>query len=258
LQKVYTQKLQEKQEILLRNEAELSTLNNTKDKLFSIIAHDLKGPINSFRGLLEMHTTGSVSKEEYDIIIPKALQGIQGISEMLNNLLVWARTQMLGTILNQENIDVNELVQNTVSILNTTAKNKKISLVNTIPKNTISYSDRNHLRIIIRNLIGNAIKFTNPKGEILISSTELDTKLQITVADNGIGMNAETLEMLFTTEPMKSTFGTNNEKGTGLGLLLCKEMAESNGGELWVSSVLNKGTTIYFTVPLKLKQKETI
>ena len=197
LQKVYTEKLKEKQEILITSEAELSASNNTKDKLFSIIAHDLKGPINSFHNLLEMTTTESMSKDDYDFVIPQALHGIRGISDMLNNLLLWAKTQMQGIVPHQENIDVHKLIKNTVSVLNPMAEKKEINILNTVPINTSSFSDKNHLTIIIRNLLTNAVKFTNQKGEIRISATELPTKLQVSIADDGVGMNKETLAALF-------------------------------------------------------------
>lgn len=258
LQKKYTQNLQEKQEILITREVELCDSNKTKDKLFSIVAHDLKGPINSFHSLMQMYSEDTISKEDYDSLFPKALQSIQGISEMLNNLLIWAKTQMIGIELIQENIDINDLVMSTVLLLKPSAQKKEINILNTIPENTISFSDRNHLDIIIRNLISNAIKFTNIKGEITVNVIEKGNKLQLAVADNGVGMDLETQSMLFEKKHMQSTYGTNNEKGTGLGLSICKDMVESNGGKIWVSSKLNKGTTIYFTIPTKLDNEKTV
>jgi signal transduction histidine kinase len=249
LQKQYTQELQEKQNQLLQHEAELSEANKTKDKLFSIIAHDLKGPINSFYGLLELSLTGDMSKEDYNRLIPKALNNIQGISVMLNNLLEWAKAQMKGIIVEQRNLEINSVLENTIKVLTPLALKKEITIVNNV-MNTNCFSDKDHLIIILRNLISNAIKFTNTKGIITISSNEKNNFLEIAVADNGIGMAAETVELLFKNAHMDSTFGTDNEKGTGLGLFLCKEMAEGNGGELWVNSEENVGTTVFFTVPL--------
>lgn len=249
LQKKYTENLQEKQNALIMREAQLKESNKTKDKLFSIIAHDLKGPINSFHGLMKMSSDESISQEDYDELFPEALKNIQGISEMLNNLLVWARTQMKGITLKQENVDVHLIATSTLSLLIPIANKKEISIQNNIPKNTISFSDKNHLDVILRNLISNAIKFTHQKGEIILTMIEKNNELQIEITDNGVGMALETQSKLFDKKHATSTYGTHNEKGTGLGLSICKDMVESNGGALWVSSIQNKGTTIYFTVP---------
>ncbi|WP_036154585.1 tetratricopeptide repeat-containing sensor histidine kinase [Maribacter forsetii] len=252
LQKKYNKKLQEKQDALLMHEAQLEESNKTKDKLFSIIAHDLKGPINSFYTLMKMTSNETISKEDYNTFFPQALRDIQGISEMLNNLLIWAKTQMKGIVLDRSNIKVCKIVKNTVSILTPLAEKKEIDILNNIPEKTISYSDANHVIIIVRNLISNAIKYTNKQGKIVISVTEKEDELQIEVADDGVGMDKETQEMLFQKKHIKSTFGTNNEKGTGLGLSICKDMVESNGGRLWVASEPNKGTSIFFTISKKM------
>ncbi|MBT2160528.1 tetratricopeptide repeat-containing sensor histidine kinase [Zobellia barbeyronii] len=258
LQKKYTKNLQAKQEILIQKEAELCESNRTKDKLFSIIAHDLKGPINSFHSLMKMSTSVSISKEQYISLMPKALSGIQGISELLNNLLIWAKTQMDGIVLEPKNIDLHDIAEQSISVLTTLAQKKEISIVNEVPENTISYSDKNHLDVILRNLIGNAIKFTNQKGEIHIKVEDKDDALQLEVVDNGVGMDLETRSNLFKTKYVKSTFGTNNENGSGLGLSICKEMVENNGGKIWVSSVRKQGTTIYFTVPKKSNKIDAV
>ncbi|VXC27234.1 ATP-binding protein [Maribacter litoralis] len=249
LQKKYTQELQEKQEILLQHETELSEANKTKDKLFSIIAHDLRGPINSFYGLLELSLTEQMTKEQYNVLIPKALNNIQGISVMLNNLLEWAKAQMNGIVVEPRELEINSVLENTIKVLTPLASKKDIKIVNEVP-DTKCFSDQNHLTIILRNLISNAIKFTHVNGTINISATRKDDFLEVAVSDNGIGMSTKKVEQLFKNAHVDSTFGTNNEKGTGLGLFLCKEMAESNGGKLWVTSIENVGTTVFFTVPL--------
>ncbi|MBU2996314.1 tetratricopeptide repeat-containing sensor histidine kinase [Cellulophaga baltica] len=252
LQAKHTKELQQKQKVLLQHEAELSESNNTKNKLFSIIAHDLKGPINSFLLLMKMSLDETISIDEFKALFPKAIHDIQGISDMLNNLLVWANSQMEGITLKQVNIDIYKNATKTISLLEPIAKKKEINIINKIQKNTISFSDRNHLNIIIRNLISNAIKFTNIEGEIKINSIENEDSIQIQISDNGIGMDEETLVNLFERKHMKSTYGTNNEKGTGLGLSICKEMVESNGGKIWAKSIVTEGTSIYFTVPKKM------
>ncbi len=251
LQKKYTRELQEKQNALILHDAELVESNKTKDRLFSIIAHDLRGPIGSFHSLMELYLDNSLSKEESNYILPKALQEIKGISRMLNNLLIWAKTQMTGIEVKKQNIDIQKTVEDTVLLLTPFADGKNIFIKNSIPKNIISYSDKNNINIVMRNLISNAIKFTNNNGEILIKLIEKDDKLQIEVRDNGVGMDLETLDKLFKKNNTDSTYGTNNEKGTGLGLSLSKEMVESNGGKLWVTSFPDQGSSIYFTIPIK-------
>jgi signal transduction histidine kinase len=252
LQRKFTKELQEKQNNLLKREAELSTANDTKNKLFSIIAHDLKSPINSFHSLMEFSNSKDISKDEYDILFPKALKDIQGISEMLNNLLIWSRTQMKGIVLKQINIDVFEVVNTAISLLVPVAHKKQITIINEIPKNTISFSDKNHLNIVLRNLISNAIKFTNKSGKIVIGSKHIDGCIQVFVKDNGTGMNSETKNMVFKKASMKATYGTNKERGTGLGLSICKDMIERNKGKIWITSEEHIGTTVYFTIPEKM------
>ena len=231
--------------------AKLKDSNRTKDKLFSVIAHDLQGPINSFYSLMKLYMDKEFSKEESAYLFPKAMADIQNISDMLNNLLLWAKTQMQGTTIKQQNIDINALVKDNIELLNPLAEKKSIKITTTIPENTLSYSDRDHMDIVLRNLISNAIKFTNRNGEIHINSFEKDDELQIEVSDNGVGMDLETQSKLFEKNNTESTYGTNNEKGTGLGLSLCRDMVESSGGKIGVSSIKDKGTTIYFTLPIK-------
>jgi signal transduction histidine kinase len=251
IQKKYNHRLKKKQTELIKHETELQEANDTKDKLFSVIAHDLRGPINSLQALIKLYVDDSLSKVEVDMILPKALHDINGISDMLNNLLVWARTQMSGSMIKPSNLNLETLVNENIKLLNPLAEKKNITLTSTIPTNMISFSDRDHIDIVLRNLLSNAIKFTNEKGEVTISAIELTDKYQIKVKDNGIGMSIEAQTKLFDKNNTKSTYGTNNEKGTGLGLSLSKEMVESNGGKIGVDSKLNEGTTFFFTVPLK-------
>lgn len=249
LQNKYNYNLQTKQKILLLREAELNDSNKTKDKLFSIIAHDLKGPIDSFYLLMKMYMNDAITKEESDNLFPKALEKIQGISDMLNNLLIWAKSQLKGVVITPEIIDVTKMVNNIILLLTPMAEKKEIRIINRIPENTFSLSDRNTVNIVVRNLLNNSIKFTNLNGEISINLTKKETELQIEVKDNGIGMNLETQASLVEHKSTQSTYGTNNEKGTGLGLALCIDLVEKNGGKLWVSSVKNVGTIVYFTIP---------
>ncbi|APQ19033.1 tetratricopeptide repeat-containing sensor histidine kinase [Maribacter hydrothermalis] len=249
-QKKLNSQLQQQQKALIMHESELQEANDTKDKLFSVIAHDLRGPINSFHSLIKLYVDNGLTKEEIDMIFPKALQEITRISDMLNNLLIWAKTQMYGSVNNPVNLDLRILVNENIQLLNPLAHRKSIVLINNFPENIISSSDRDHLDIVFRNLISNAIKFTNLNGEVTINVIELVDCYQIEIKDNGIGMGKITQSKLFNKNSTKTTYGTNNEKGTGIGLAISQEMVLSNGGKIWVDSKLNEGTSIFFTVPL--------
>ena len=238
--------------------AELSDSNETKDKLFSVIAHDLKGPIGSFYSLMKLYMDKEYSKEEADHLFSKALDNINNISDMLNNLLLWAKTQIQGNIIKKQNININTIVKDNIELLNPLAEKKSIQISNYIPENTFSYSDRDYMDIVLRNLISNAIKFTNTHGEISVNSFIKNNELQIEVSDNGVGMDLETQSKLFEKNNTESTYGTNNEKGTGLGLSLCRDLVESNGGKIGVSSIKDQGTTVYFTIPVKKEYLKVI
>lgn len=258
IQKKFTKDLQIKQEALIKREAELSDSNKTKDKLFSVIAHDLRGPINSVYSLMNLYFEESISKKDFDNILPKAKQEIHGVSELLKNLLLWGKLQMKEAVINPENINILKKVANNITLLSPLAEKKSITIKNAIVADIFSFSDRNYIDIVFRNLITNAIKFTNVNGEISIKAIDKGNEIQIEVEDNGIGMDVATQKKLFEKNNHNSTFGTNNEKGTGLGLSLCKEMVESNGGKIWASSTKNKGTTIFFTVPAKAINEELV
>ncbi|SNR46392.1 Tetratricopeptide repeat-containing protein [Maribacter sedimenticola] len=250
--------LQKKQQILVNRELQLKESNNTKDKLFSLIAHDLRGPIHSFHGLMQFYVRGQMTKEETDKFLPVALQDLSSIADMLDNLLIWGKTQINGTKHEPKNININDLIENNMRLLKPLADKKSIQVKSNVEKNLVSYSDDAHVDIVLRNLIGNAIKFTQKNGEITIDAMENESQLVLSVADNGVGMSPEKQENLFNKNNYESSYGTNNEKGTGLGLFLCKEMVEMNGGRIWVKSVIGQGSTIYFTVPKKLKLRKAI
>ena len=258
IQKKLNKQLQIKQENLIIRESELQEANETKDKLFSVIAHDLRGPINSFHSLLKLYVENGLSKEQIDTVLPKALHNIQGISDMLNNLLIWGKTQLNGTIIKPSNVDLRVLVNENIELMKPLAIKKSITLLNNLPENIISFSDRDLIDIVLRNLISNAVKFTNENGKVNINVVEMSHKYQIEVKDNGVGMAQENQSNLFDKNHTKTSHGTNNEKGTGLGLSLSKEMVESNGGTIWVESELNVGTSIFFTVPFRSQNNDGV
>ncbi len=241
-----------KTKALEKREEELSAINNTKDKLFSIIGHDLRGPINALASILQMLKDKDIDQEEFSKFIPKVSNDVDAISFTLNNLLSWGRTQISGSTSDTSNIPLKNLIDDNIKLLDETAKKKTIVIHNKISSEILIWADRNHIDVVIRNLLSNAIKFTHKKGEIIFSAFDKQEFIEIKIEDNGIGMAEEFTHQIFSeTSELISTYGTANEKGTGLGLTLCKEMVAKNKGKIWVESAVAMGTTFYFTLPKK-------
>lgn len=234
---------------LEEKEKYLEELNQTKNKLFSIIGHDLRGPIGAFQSLLKLFKQGEMTNEEFLSFIPKLKVDIDNISFTLNNMLSWGQTQLNGSITNLGETDLNVLIEENIGLLSEIAYSKSITIKNMVLENTKIWSDMNQIDIVIRNLLSNALKFTPNGGQIIIGAIEKTRNWEIYVQDDGLGMTEETMSKIFKKDENHSTYGTNDEKGTGLGLSLCKEMVEKNNGKIWVSSALGKGSSFYFTVP---------
>ena len=243
----------QKEDLELR-EAELWETNNTKNKLFSIIAHDLRGPIGALEGLLKLLNSGDIKESEFKEFIPKLKNDVNSISFTLNNLLTWGQSQMREATTDPTNVDLNALVENNINLLSELAFTKMITMDNLIVNKAIIWSDENQMDIVIRNLLSNALKFTPNNGHITIGYVDRPDYLEVFVKDNGIGMDEYVQEQILSKNTNITTYGTNNEKGTGLGLSLCSEMVIKNGGTLWVKSEINEGSTFYFTVPKGKKQ----
>lgn len=230
----------------------LKQLNSTKDKFFSIIAHDLKNPFNSIAGFTELMIENN---EIYDAAKRlKFLKIIKGstakVSSLLDNLLMWANSQSGNLKFNPKNINLAHQVAGVISFLEIQAINKDISILNKIEKHVHVNADENMVDTILRNLISNAIKFTQLKGEIQIYSSLKNDFVEITVKDTGVGMSANEIEAVFSVNKINSSLGTSNEQGSGLGLILCKDFVESLGGKIWVESVVNQGSEFKFTLPI--------
>lgn len=249
IQKKLNVELQQKSEVVSQRESELHEINKTKTKLFSIIGHDLRGPIGALQGMLKLFTDGEIGKNEFMSFIPKFKSDVENISFTLNNLLSWGQTQLNGVATKPKRISLDKLVNSNIQLLSEVASGKSIKIINQLPENPIGWADQNHIDIVIRNLLSNAIKFTPENGLITIEAEEKRNDWQIMIRDTGIGMNKEIQKKIFTDTTNITTYGTNNEKGTGLGLSLCREMILKNKGEIWVESVLRKGSTFFFTVP---------
>lgn len=249
IQKRLNSELNLKKDTLEQREMQLNGINKTKDKLFSIIGHDLRGPVGALQSLLKLFNRGDVKKDELLAFIPKLNHDIDHIAFTLNNLLSWGQTQMNGTITRPSKIALKTIVKDNISLLKEIAENKSIKIINKVSKKSKAWSDENQIDIVIRNLISNALKFTPNNGMVTIAADEKNDFWVISVNDTGIGITKEAKEKLFTESSNRTTYGTNNEKGTGLGLSLCKEMVGNNGGEIWIESLPNKGATFYFTLP---------
>lgn len=249
LQKRLTEELLEKKDILERRKEELVANNETKTKLFSIIGHDLRGPIGALKGLLDMFRDGEVSQEEFKVFIPKLRSDVDHICFTLNNLLSWGNTQLNGSVTKPASISLAGIVQENINLLAEQAQKKSIRMVSEVDENTLIWADPNQVDIVVRNLISNALKFTPHHGMVTITATEENRHWEIAIRDTGVGMDRVTLERLFKDKDTTSTYGTDNEKGTGLGLSLCSEMVEKNKGKIWAESIPRKGSTFYFTLP---------
>jgi signal transduction histidine kinase len=245
---------------LKESKERLRKINKTKDKFFSIIAHDLRSPFNTMLGFsnLLVERYDELDNKEQKNFINILKQDIQSTYNLLENLLLWSRSQSdaIDFIPEKENLYL--LSIETVSLLKQSAKNKSILIVNNIDESIYVKADKNMLLTILRNLISNAIKFTDQNGQIEINSRLLKNKselgyVEISVTDNGIGIANDNLDKLFMLSENTSTKGTNKETGTGLGLIICKEFIEKHGGEIWVESEEGKGSKFYFTLPAMIQ-----
>jgi signal transduction histidine kinase len=229
----------------------LQDLNATKDKFFSIISHDLKGPLNSltsFSSLLINHSE-MLSKEEIKMLAHDLDKSLKNLFALLENLLEWSRSQTGNIEFKPENFDLDEVLEGNQQLLKAQAQNKNISIVKGSKSDAMVYAHKNSVNTVVRNLISNAIKFTPPGGTITLNSRKNGKDVIISIADNGVGMSPEIVQKLFRIDTKHSTKGTADEKGTGLGLILCKEFIEKNNGRIWVESEIGKGSVFYFNLP---------
>ncbi|MBN2742827.1 MAG: PAS domain S-box protein [Marinilabiliaceae bacterium] len=239
---------------LIEDEKKLKALNATKDKLFSIIAHDIKNPFNAILGFASLlHAQlDDFSKDEIRVFIEKILEAGENTYKLLEDLLTWGRSQLGKLSMKVVSNSPRAMVDEIFHYYTILAQNKSIQLVNALPDDLCVMADTDMLKFVLRNLIHNGIKFTNTHGtvECRAQSANTDGRVAIAVCDNGIGIRPEKLGVLFDISAFLSTTGTANEKGTGLGLSLSKEMVEKNGGNLSVVSEVGKGTTFLIELPV--------
>lgn len=238
--------------ILKENEKRLKKLNSTKDKLFSIIAHDLKSPFNTILGFSEliMDEIKNNDLEKVNLYAGLIRDSSARTLTLVENLLDWSRTQTGKIAIKLKNTELKSIVDNSIQLLSDRAMQKSITLINKIPEQLSTLVDQDMFNVIIRNLISNAIKFTDKGGNITISSLEDENQIRIIVEDSGIGIDSARLKDLFQLGENHSTVGTKKERGTGLGLIVCKEFVEKLGGIIWAESELGQGSRFCFTVPL--------
>lgn len=248
------------EKIRLQNELSLKLIAE-KDKFFSIVAHDLRGPLGGFMVLAEMMADDSqefTPEQRKDLALTLS-QSSRNIYNLLENLLEWSRMQRGHTIFEPQVLTLKELVSESVYVLTESTRNKPIDIVIEIPPDLNVFADKNMLQSVIRNLVSNAIKFTNKGGQVIISACQYgNDQVAISVKDTGIGMTKEMVSELFKLDTRCNRPGTDGEPSTGLGLLLCNEFVVKHGGTIWVESEPNKGSTFFFTIPLFALQKEKL
>ncbi len=247
----YTIKLQRANEQLTKAHQELKELNASKDKFFSIIAHDLKNPFQGLLGLSEVLIENAelLSHEEIISSMKEVNNAAQTLFKLLENLLHWSRIQLGRLEYKPENINLKNLVDNEFIALKGLAAQKQILISNNIPDDVLVYVDSNMIATVLRNLISNAIKFTHPGGSVTVSTVNLMQNVLVQVSDTGIGMTRDEIQKLFKIDVQFTKHGTSNETGTGLGLILCKELVEKNKGKIEVDSEPGKGTLFTITLP---------
>jgi signal transduction histidine kinase/ligand-binding sensor domain-containing protein len=254
LQKLKNQKsLLEK--LVEEKTSELKEINATKDKFFSIIAHDLKNPFNTIIGFSEMLKDAVLSKDTMTVYKYATMINFSSVQtfRLLENLLDWASSQRGKISFTPVRINVRMLVTGEIGVVGDMAVCKNIQLENNVPDSITIFADKNMLTTILRNLITNAIKFTHKNGRIEITAQSTRGYLEISVSDNGIGMTSDVIKKLFRIDSNLATRGTDDEKGTGLGLVLCKEFVTRHGGRIWAESEAGKGSTFRFLLPYDLK-----
>jgi signal transduction histidine kinase len=235
------------QDDIKKRSVELEQLNQVKDKFFSIISHDLRSPMNALSGVLDLMNKDQITQDEFKTLSKELQVRFNHTKGLINNLLDWALLQMDKFKIQVEKIDLKELVETNVALL-TSLHLKTLDIKNMLAPTIFALGDRNMINLVVRNLVMNAIKFSETGDEIVIAAQDTGDFYTISIKDNGVGISPEIQKILFEKTSGYSTRGTANEKGTGLGLILSKEFVERNGGKIWLESEMGKGSTFYFTV----------
>jgi len=242
--------LEEKNKEIAEQNNKLLEANSLKDKFFSIIAHDLRSPFQGLIGLSQIlhEDFENISEEEKKTFIKRMRDGVKNVFELIENLLEWSRVRSKTSAITLKPISLYDSIRFVFSLQKHAAIQKEIELINSSNNSLKVLADQNMLQSTLNNLISNAIKFTREKGKIEVDAKETDNEVIILVKDNGVGIDPDDIPKLFRLDIKFTTPGTSREIGTGLGLILCKELVEKQGGRIWVESQLNMGTTFYFTL----------
>ena len=243
--------IDEKARLLQKQANELSEMNSMKNKLFSVISHDLKAPLYALRNLFRSAQQYDLPAEEVKRFIPEVVQDLNYTTALMENLLIWVKSQMQINVMNPQIIEVSQLIKEATDLLRLQAHSKSITIDFKSERAIFILADRDMISLVIRNLLSNAIKFTPPAGSIHISVKEEASVVQLSVRDTGVGMDQQAVKKLFESS-FYSTRGTANETGTGLGLMVCQDFLSKNGGKLHVASEVGKGSVFSFTLPRKM------
>ncbi len=242
----------EAQKVELKQKSDqLAELNASKDKFFSIISHDLRSPFNALLGFAQL-LSENIERYSLDDIqqkVSKIRTSAERLYALLENLLTWSRIQRGAMEYYPESINLCEVAEDNVELFTPNAEQKSILLRNTVQANTLVYADYSMLNTVIRNLTSNALKFTSTGDYVELSAIQDDLHVEVAVSDSGVGISEDVLPELLRIDTHHTNVGTAGERGTGLGLILCKELVEQNGGRIWIESEVGKGTTFKFTLP---------
>jgi signal transduction histidine kinase len=242
--------IQENYDKLLVYSNELKLANATKDKFFSIVTHDLRSPLVSINSALEM--LDNYGENGNNALLDALKKSSQSTNNLLESIMIWSKNQVGLLKFEPELLSLKELVNENINLLGSVANEKDIELINDASTDTTVFADKEMLKTILRNLISNAIKFTNPGGVVRLRTLNQDRntkKLTIIVEDNGVGMDEKTIKKLFKIEEKSVNVGTKGEKGSGMGLILCREFVQRHSGIIWVESDPGIGSKIYFEIP---------
>ncbi|MBT8323782.1 MAG: tetratricopeptide repeat-containing sensor histidine kinase [Winogradskyella sp.] len=249
--KEYKEKLadeKKRNDAILEQTYHLEEINNVKDKLFSIVSHDLKDSISSIKAFIDLLREDGISQEEFNELIPELSENANNASSLLFNLLNWSKSQLQNLEPKPELFNIQDVFQTKISLIDQKLEDKRIVLIDESQRANV-YADKSMIEIVIQNLLTNAVKFSRTGDVITVSNTEKDGNAVICVEDTGVGISEENLSKLFAVNSTFTTIGTKNEKGTGLGLTICKDLVELNNGRIWVESTQNVGSKFFVELP---------
>jgi signal transduction histidine kinase len=231
---------------LAQKSKELEEINQTKNKLFSIIGHDLRGPVGQVKSIVDLLIRGYLDKEEFDDLIQNLKKDVDSVYLTLNNTLKWSLAQMDGFKVNQKELDLNELIDVSLIAVQTQLKEKDINIIEEIDIQSSVLADLDLMEIVLRNIFNNSIKFSKPGQTVEVTAEHIDQKVILCIKDHGTGMSEKQLNQILSenTSITDSSLGTHSEKGTGLGLQICKEFTKMNGGQLSITSEVKIGTKV--------------